>query len=65
MKFTEAKLEQSFIELLTQEQYTHVLGETIKRRPDEVLIEEDLKNFLLKQYEVQGITVNEVKSIIL
>ncbi len=65
MKFTEAKLEQSFIELLTQEQYTHILGETIKRRPDEVLIEEDLKKFLLKQYESQGITVNEVKSIIL
>jgi hypothetical protein len=39
MKFTESKLEQSCIELLTQEHYSHVLGETIKRKPDEVLIE--------------------------
>jgi type I restriction enzyme R subunit len=65
MKFTEAKLEQSFIELLTQEHYKHVLGETIKRQPDEVLIEEDLQNFLLSQYKNEGITLTEVKSIIL
>jgi hypothetical protein len=29
LRFTEAKLEQSFTELLTQEHYTHVLCETI------------------------------------
>lgn len=29
------------------------------------MIEEDLQNFLLNQYASQGITVNEVKSIIL
>jgi type I restriction enzyme R subunit len=33
--------------------------------PDELLIEEDLQNFLLTQYAGQGITVNETKSIIL
>jgi type I restriction enzyme, R subunit len=65
MKFTEAKLEQSFVELLTSEHYMHVLGETIKRQPDEVLIEEDLQNFLLSQYKNEGITLTEVKSIIL
>jgi type I restriction enzyme R subunit len=41
------------------------LGITITRKPDEVLIEEDLQNFLLTQYAGQGITVNETKSIIL
>jgi type I restriction enzyme R subunit len=65
LRFTEEKLEKAFTELLGQEGFYHHLGITIARKPDEVLIEEDLKNFLLKQYSPQGITVNEVKSIIL
>lgn len=65
MKFTEEKLENAFTELLIQEGYPHRLGITIPRSPDEVLIQEDLENFLLKQYEDQGITRNEVRSIIL
>lgn len=65
MKFTEEKLEKAFTELLGQEGYSHHLGITISRKPEEVLIEEDLQNFLLNQYAGQGITVNEIKSIIL
>ncbi|MFM8453474.1 MAG: type I restriction endonuclease subunit R [Gammaproteobacteria bacterium] len=65
MKFTEEKLEKAFTELLGQEGFFHHLGITITRKPEEVLIEEDLQNFLLSQYEGQGITVNEIKSIIL
>ena len=65
MKFTEEKLEKVFTELLGQEGFPHHLGITIARKPDEVLIEEDLQNFLLTQYTGQGITVNETKSIIL
>jgi len=65
MKFTEEKLEKAFTELLGQEGFLHHPGITIPRKPDEVLIEEDLQNFLLNQYASQGITVNEVKSIIL
>jgi type I restriction enzyme R subunit len=65
MKFTEEKLEKAFTELLGQEGFPHHLGITITRKPDEVLIEEDLQNFLLTQYAGQGITINEVKSIIL
>lgn len=65
MKFTEEKLEKAFAELLEQEGFPHHLGITIARKPDEVLIVEDLQNFLLKQYASQGIMVNEVKSIIL
>ena len=65
MKFTEEKLERAFIELLGQEGFSHHLGITITRKPDEVLIEEDLQTFLLTQYAGQGITVNETKSIIL
>ena len=65
MKFTEEKLERAFSELLGQEGFPHHLGITIVRKPDEVLIEEDLQTFLLTQYAGQGITVNETKSIIL
>jgi len=65
MKFTEEKLEKAFTELLGQEGFPHHLGITITRKPEDVLIEEDLQNFLLTQYAEQGITVNETKSIIL
>jgi len=65
MRFTEEKLERAFTELLGQEGFPHHLGISIVRKPEEVLIEEDLQNFLLTQYAGQGITVNEVKSIIL
>ncbi len=65
MKFTEEKLERAFTELLDKEGFPHHLGITLSRKPDEVLIEEDLQNFLLKRYAAQGITTNETKSIIL
>ena len=65
MKFTEEKLEKAFTELLGQEGLPHHLGITISRKPEEVLIEEDLRNFLLTQYAQQGITLYEVNSIIL
>jgi type I restriction enzyme, R subunit len=65
MKFTEEKLEKAFAGLLGQEGFTHHPGITIRRKPDEVLIEEDLQTFLLTQYASHGITPNEAKSIIL
>lgn len=65
MKFTEEKLEKAFTELLGREGFHHHLGIAITRKPDEVLIEEDLTTFLLAQYSQQGITLNEVNSIIL
>ena len=66
MKFTEAKLEEAFIELLENEGYSHFGGSSIVRNgEDEVLIEEDLMAFLLKQYKAEGITHAEAKSIVL
>ena len=65
MKFTEEKLEKAFTELLGQEGFPHHLGISISRKPDDVLIVEDLRNFLLTQYAPQDITANEVNSIIL
>ncbi|HHD79577.1 MAG TPA: type I restriction endonuclease subunit R, partial [Epsilonproteobacteria bacterium] len=65
MKFTEAKLEEAFIELLENEGYPHSLGSSISRSEDEVLIEEDLKNFLLTRYQNANLTETEAESIIL
>ncbi len=64
MKFTEAQLEQAFIELLGQEDIPHVLGGDIARSEDEVLIKEDLKAFLLNQYKSDKLTESEVNQII-
>lgn len=65
MKFTEYKLEQAYTDLLEQEGYSHHLGNTITRTPDEVLIEEDLRHFLFNRYASQGITPVEVNAVIL
>lgn len=64
-KFTEAKLEQTFIELLGQQGFPHLLGIAISRKSEEVLIEEDLTAFLINKYETEGITKNEIDAIIL
>lgn len=65
MKFTEEKLEKAFTELLEKEGFPHHLGTTIARKPEEVLIEEDLTSFLFTQYTSEGININEIRSIIL
>lgn len=65
MKFTETKLEQVFIELLAQEGFQYQLGNAIQRAESEVLIEDDLRNFLQSQYSDEGITDTEIQSILL
>ncbi len=64
MKFTEAQLEAAIIELLEFEGYPHVLGEAIVRESDEVLIKNDLRIFLSKQYAKDGITPGEIESVL-
>lgn len=65
MKFTEAKLEETFIELLDIEGYPHSLGNTISRSVDEVLIEADLRAYLKARYHKENITDGEITTIIL
>lgn len=64
-KFTEEKLEQAFIELLENEGYPHFKGETIVKAAEEVIIEDDLRKYLLHRYRTEGITATEIDSIIL
>lgn len=63
-KFTESQLEQAIIKLLGEEGYPHLLGETIQRAPDEVLIKDDLRAFLREHYANDGITQSEIDLII-
>jgi len=64
MKFTEAQLEQAFIDLLGQEGYPYVPGEAIQRTPQDVLIKEDLQAFLSEKYQRDQITKGEIQQII-
>lgn len=64
MKFTEEKLEQAFITHLEEERYTYVSGKTILREESQVWLKGDLSEFLFSQYKDQGITQNEVESVI-
>jgi len=65
MKFTEEKLENAYIELLGIEGYPHLLGNDVTRSPDEVLIEQDLTDYLLQKYQEHGLRPTEAKSIVL
>jgi type I restriction enzyme R subunit len=70
MKFTEAQLENAIIQLLGEQGYPHVLGDTLSngaegsRGATEVLIKNDLRSYLNKQYANDGITENEINGII-
>lgn len=64
MKFTEERLEQAIIELLGKEGYPHTHGEAIERAPEDVLIKSDLREFLVKRYQVEAITTYEIEQVI-
>ncbi len=64
MKFTEEKLEQAVIELFEAEHIPHCHGETIHKEMSEVLLRDDLKQFLRNQYSADCITDSEIDSII-
>lgn len=64
-KFTEAQLESAFAELISDEGFSHHLGDTLNRHDDEVILEDDLLTFLLQQYKAENLTESEAKSIVL
>ncbi len=65
MAFKEADLEKVFIDLLVQEGCKYVPGEAIDRGEGEVLIEQDLRDYLHRRYDSEGITENEIRSVVL
>ena len=80
MKFTEAQLEQAFINLLQEEDMTHVVGGEVRKiefngvsEPptaygyvvsEKVLVTDDLRAYLRLHYAAEHITENEIASIV-
>ena len=63
--FNEHALEMSIMKLFQDEGYSYVNGSHIHRERTEVLLTDDLKQYLLNRYASEGLTVSEVESIIL
>lgn len=64
MKFTEETLERAVIELFEAQQIPHSSGIHIHKEMSDVLLRNDIKQFLLNQYADNDITLNEIESII-
>ena len=62
-KFTEEKLEQAILELLEKEGFPHVHGGEIERASNDVLIRDDLREYLSSRYAADGITEGEIDHI--
>ncbi|MBD2810596.1 type I restriction endonuclease subunit R [Xenorhabdus sp. Vera] len=65
LKFSEEKLENAIIELLGEQGYPHIPGESLTRTDQEqVIIVDDLRNYLTTRYQADSLTDNEIERII-
>jgi len=64
IKFTEEKLEQAFISLLEEQDIKHFNGREIERDESEVLLKDDLKEYLADRYKGDDITESEITQIV-
>ena len=63
--FNESQLEQSIIALLLEQDYDYVKGDALTERDlDEVVLHDDLAQYLRNRYKNDGITEQEVESAI-
>lgn len=63
-QFNEEQLENAIIELFVQQGYTHVFGDAIHRRLEDILLEDDLRAYLEKRYKDDNLTESEIQKII-
>ena len=63
-KFTEKELEQAIIELFEKQDYVHVYGPSIHRKTDEILLLDDLREYLAERYQAEGLSETETQKII-
>ena len=63
--FNEHSLEMSIMELFEEEQYEYIRGDKFHRERTEILLCDDLKQYLYNKYSKDGITASEVDSIVL
>lgn len=64
VNFNEHSLELSIMELFKDEEYDYVNGQQIHRERTEVLLIDDLRNYLFHRYSTEGITLDEVNRVI-
>lgn len=63
--FNEHSLEMAIMELFQDEGYLYLNGEQIHRERSEVLLTDDLRQYLLNRYAKDGLTTTEVGGILL
>ncbi len=62
--FTESQLEAAIIALFEQQHYTHVYGESIHRKYEDILLEDDLRAYLRERYASEQLSEAEIGKII-
>jgi type I restriction enzyme, R subunit len=62
--FTEEKLELAILDLLKKEGFAHVHSNTLDRKSSDVLLSNDLRDYLSRRYATNGITDGEINRII-
>ena len=62
--FDESALEKTIVELIESKGYEYVNGDYLDKDVEEVLLVEDLKNFLRKKYKDNNITETEIEQLI-
>ena len=63
-QFTEDQLEQAIIELFVQQGYSYVHGEKLHRKYEDILLLDDLRNYLSRRYAHTNLSNVEMKKII-
>ena len=63
-QFHENELEDAIIELFKEQDYEYLCGDNMSRRYEDVLIEDDLRSFLLQKYEADNLSDIEIQKII-
>lgn len=61
-KFTEAQLEEAIIELFQEQGYDYINGDKLHRKYDDILLEEDMREFLSHRYS--NLTDTELEKVI-
>lgn len=63
-QFNEVELESAIIELFKNQEYDYIHGDSIHRKYEDVLLEDDLRAYLSERYAKESLTESEVQMII-
>ena len=63
-KFTESELEKAIIELFEQQGYTHISGDNIHRKYEDILLLDDLRSYINSRYSSESASDIEMQKII-